>query len=248
MFHNNKHHEAGWVGIDDDGDDVELIEDFEAVFGVTFSDEDAESIVTLGDALEIICSKLPTDQKQQCRCLTAMAYYRLNRALCDNGKINLTRRVEVPRGQSPKSFQRQLEQKTGLRLDFLTEESRWVSNLALSQLVTWIAAPIFFSGFSAMLVGVVLIAITHTLWRLADRLDNRIWLYDGTLGDLSRQASEINIGKLVSSGGKWTKPDIWKTMTSIIRETTGFPRDNMTPEMRFIQLTPCTVYVPLGQI
>jgi len=234
MYHLNKHKEPDSVGLAGDGDDVDMIEDFEAAFQITFSDEDAERIVTLGDAFEVICSKLPSDPKQQSKCLTAMAYYRLNRALCEHGKINLTTRVEVPRGQSPKSFQKQLEQRTDLKLDFLTETSLWVFILSLLQLVTWIAAPIFLSGFSALLVGILLAAITHALWRFADRCDNRVWLFDGTLVDLSRQASETNIGKLVSLGGKWTESDVWKIMASIIHQATGLPADNMTPEMKFI--------------
>ena len=117
-----KAHRPKSVGIVGDGDDVDVIEDFEATFEIIISDAEAESIVTLGEAYELICSKLPTNQKQQKKCLTAMAYYRLNRALCDYGKMRATTRIEVPESQSPKSFQKQLEERSNLRLDFLTYE------------------------------------------------------------------------------------------------------------------------------
>ncbi|WP_282607030.1 acyl carrier protein [Pelagibius sp. Alg239-R121] len=234
MSHLNKSQELKSVGIIGDGDDVQLIEDLESAFKITFSDEEAESIFTLGEAFEVVCSKLPSSQKLQNKCLTAMAYYRLNKAFCGHGKIKLSTRVEVPVDLSPRSFQRQLEEMTNLKLDFLTKASLWVVILSLLQFVTWIVAPIMFSGFIAILVGILVVAVSHTLWRFADSIDERVWVFDGTLGDLSRQASEVNLGQLVSLGGRWTESDVWKTMTTIIHDLTGFPPENMTPETKFI--------------
>ena len=94
-----------------------------------------------------------------------------------------------------------------------------------------------FSGFSTILIflaATLIFAVSHALWRLADNVDKRVWVFDGTLGDLSQQASAINFGKLVSLGGKWTDSDVWETMTSIIHDLTGYPPGNMTPEMKFI--------------
>lgn len=222
------------VGIVGDGDDVELIEAFESTFKISFSNEEAESMSTLGQAFEAICSKLPTTQSQQNKCLTAMAYYRLNRALCDDGKIDLGTRVKVPHGQSPKSFQKQLERRADLKLHFLTGTSTRTTILFFFQFVSWMVAPVMLSGSSAFLGAVVIAAGSHILWRFADSSDERVWVFNGTLGDLSRQASETNFGKLVSLGGTWKEPDVWKIMTSIIHDYTGFPPDNMTPEMKFI--------------
>lgn len=234
MFNKNKDQDLKSVGIVGDGDDVELIEAFESTFEISFSNEEVESMSTLGQAFEAICSKLPTTQSQQNKCLTAMAYYRLNRALCGDGKINLGTRVEVPQDQSPRSFQKQLERRADLRLHFLTRASTRTIILFFFQFVSWIVAPIMLSGSSAFIVGVVIAAGSHILWRFADSSDERVWMFDGTLGDLSRQASETNFRKLVSLGGTWKEPDVWKTMTSIIHDCTGFPPDNMTPEMKFI--------------
>lgn len=222
------------VGIVGDGDDVELIENFEEVFEVTFSNKEAESIVTLGQACDIIRSKLAIDPEQSNKCLTAMAYYRLNRAMCDQGKIHPEVLVEVPSTVTPKIFQKQLEERSNLRLDFLTRASSWVATLTFLQFVTWIVGPVVFSGFNAFVASLVAFALTHVLWRNAERSDKRVWIFDGTIGDLSRRASEMNIGKLVLLGGKWKEADIWQAMTSIIHDYTGYPSDKMTPETKFI--------------
>lgn len=234
MFQLNKRLRSKSVEIVGDGDDVELIGCFETAFGLTFLDEEVKSIVTLGDAYQLICSKLPKDPKQQVKCLTAMAYYRLNKAICERGKMDTTTRVEIPKGRSPKSFQKHLEDRSGLRLDFLTKAGPLSVALFLLQFVTWIAAPIIFSGFAAILVGLCLVVVSYSLRRIADSLDDRIWIFDGTLGDLSRQASEANIGKLILLGGKWAETDVWKTMTSIISDFTGFSTKDMTPETTFL--------------
>lgn len=163
-----------------------------------------------------------------------MAYYRLNRALHDQGKIPPAVRIEVPSDMTPKGFQKQLEERSNLRLDFLTRPSSWVVALTFLQFVTWIAGPILFSGISAFVATAIIFAVSHALWRIAERSDNRVWSFDGTIGDLSRRASEANIGKLVLLGGKWKDADIWWSMTSIIHDFTGYPCHKMTPETVFI--------------
>ena len=135
---------------------------------------------------------------------------------------------------TPKSFQKQLEERSDLRLDFLTRSSSWVVALAFLQFVTWIGGPILFSGLSAFVATAIIFAASHALWRIAERSDNRVWNFDGTIGDLSRRASEENIGKLVLLGGKWKDADIWRSMTSIINSFTGYPCHEMTPETVFI--------------
>lgn len=221
------------VGLVGDGDDVEIIEFFEDVFEITFSSEEAQSITTLSEAYELICSKLPTPTEKRNVCLKAMAYYRLNRAMRDQGKTPLSVRLEVPSDMTPKSFQKQLEERSNLRLDFLTRASPWVVALSYFQFVTWIAGPILFSGLSAFVATVMIFAVSFALWRVAEWSDHRVWIFDGTIGDLSRRASEENIGKLIVQGGKWKDADVWQSMTLVISNCTGYPSRKMTPETVF---------------
>lgn len=234
MVETNANQKPNSVGLVGDGDDVELIECFEEVFAITFSNEEVERITTLGEAYEIICSKLPTSTEKKNSCLTAMAYNRLNRALRDQGRIPLAVRIDVPSNLTPKNFQKQLEERSNLRLDFLTRASSWAVALNFLQFVTWVAGLILFSGLSAFVATGVIFVVSHALWRIAERTDSRVWSFDGTIGDLSRRASEENIGKLVLLGGKWKDADIWQSMTSIISDFTGYPCHKMTPETVFI--------------
>lgn len=222
------------VGIVGDGDDVAIIEAIEDVFKVAIMDNEAESIRTLEDAHSVICSKLPNDENEQTKCLTAMAYYRLNRAMQDHGKAKPSERVEAPEAMRPREFQQQLEEGSGLQLPFLTTSSAWVSMLGWSVLGTWAAGPILFSGFYALAIGILIFVLNIAIWQFVTTIDQRVWIFKGTLADLSLQASEENIGQLVSEGGKWKAADVWAAMTKIISDETGFPAERMRPAMTFI--------------
>lgn len=97
----NRNSQPKSVGVVGDGDYVAILEAIEDVFKVAIMDKEAESIRTLEDAQSIICSKLPNDESEQTRCLSSMAYYRLNRALEEDGKAKLSKRIEVPIAISP---------------------------------------------------------------------------------------------------------------------------------------------------
>lgn len=222
------------VGVVGDGDDVAIFEAIEDVFKVAFMDEEVESILTLDDAHSVICSKLPNDENEQTKCLTAMAYYRLNRAMPGHGKTKPSERVEAPEAVNPREFQQQLEEGSGLQLPFLTTSSTWVNAIGWAILATWTAGPVFFSGFYAIAIGILIFALNFAFWEFATRIDQRVWIFKGTLADLSRQASAENIGQLVSEGGKWKGADVWTAMTKIISDATDFPAERMQPTMTFI--------------
>ncbi len=222
---------AGIVG---DGDELAILGAIEDVFKIAITKEEAASIRTLEDAHAVICSRLPNDRSEQTRCLTSMAYYRLTRAMQRGGKISLKKRVEMPAATTPREFQKQLEKASGLKLPFLTTPSTWVNIIGWFMLGTWMTGPVLFSGFHATAVSILLFAGNFAVWRVATRLDRRVWAFSGTVADLSRQASEENIGQLVCEGGKWQKADIWAAMTKIIADETGFPAEDMRPAMAFI--------------
>lgn len=99
---------------------------------------------------------------------------------------------------------------------------------------TWAAGPILFFGVYAIAIGILLFVLNFAIWRLASSIDRRVWIFDGTLADLSRQASEKNIGKLISEGGRWQETNVWASMTKIISDETDFPAKKMRPAMTFI--------------
>lgn len=234
MGRGNEESRTSSVGLVGDGDEIDLLEDFERLFEITFSNNEAEQILTLGEAHEIICSKLPDSQEIQVKCLTAMTYYRLNRALGAGGKMHPGSQITIPPDLTPKEFQKLLEDESKLDLEFLTHPSSWVEFLFYFQFLSWVAAPILFSGVLAAVSGILVFLIFHGLWRLADQHDKRVWAFDGTVADLAKQAAQNNFGKLVSQGGKWNKVEVWKSMAAIIEFHTGYPTEQMTPDMKFI--------------
>ena len=124
--------------------------------------------------------------------------------------------------------------RSGLQLPFLTTSSTWVNTIGWSIVATWIVGPVVFSGFYAAVTGILVLILNFAIWRLATSIDQRVWIFEGTLAAFSRQASEENIGQLVSEGGKWKRADVWTTMTKIISNETGFPSETMRPAMTFV--------------
>ncbi|WP_171101714.1 hypothetical protein [Ruegeria sp. HKCCD7255] len=234
MFLKSKSWQPKFVGLVGDGDEIDLLEDFEAAFQITFSEQDAESLLNLGDVKRLICSKLTVDRAMQAKCLGAMAYYRLNRAIRETGKTPPKTYFVAPIDLTPKEFQKQLESVSDLKLDFLTRPSAWVVALASLQFVSWTVALFLFSGFNAVLAVILVFGLTHTLWRFAANSDGWVWQFEGSFEDLCNKAVETNFGKLVSLGGRWSDADVWKCMTSIVESNTGFPANRMEPSLRLI--------------
>ena len=195
------------IGLVGDGDEVELVTELESVFNISISDNEAKQIVNLGDAFELICSKLPSDEGNQVKCMSSMAYHRLNRALSKSGRVNPKSRIEIPPSISPRSFQKHLELQSGLRLEFLTRASIWFDALTLVYICAWpsVAFALFFDVLNIYLC-VSVISMFHVLWRFAARWDNRKWMFEGTLAELSMQATTANFGKLVAAGGSGAAP------------------------------------------
>ncbi|WP_350334317.1 hypothetical protein [Coralliovum pocilloporae] len=222
-----------WVGLEGDGDEADLAEDLETVFDIKISNEEYAHVTTLGEAYDIICEKLAKREGPQTRCCTAMAFYRLSRALGKTAKQHPAMRLTVPETSNPKDFKEILERETGFKLDFLIRNSLWVDVLDILRCTTWLAAPILLSGVAAGLAGILIFAASYYLWRVASYLDKGVWVFEGTIGDLARRTSDAHIGQLISRGGQWKKEDIWRIMTGIVCDHTGYPKDRMKPEMTF---------------
>jgi hypothetical protein len=67
------------LGLSGDLDDVDLVEDIEAAFGLRFSDDEIERCSTVGHLFELVENKLPDASFGGCA--TAMTFYRLRRGL-----------------------------------------------------------------------------------------------------------------------------------------------------------------------
>lgn len=79
------------LGLQDDLDDIDLIEDVEGAFGFQLSDCDLSHCRTVGDLFELVKARLPT-RGLVGNCATAMTFYRLRRAIQPRITHHLTTR------------------------------------------------------------------------------------------------------------------------------------------------------------
>ncbi len=105
------------LGLDDD-DAVDLVRELERIFDVEVSEREVEFVLTVGGFHALLLSKIPPNEADT-RCASAMAFYRIRRALRRLGYgSNLTPAFNLralERGRT-KSNLRSLAAESGLRL------------------------------------------------------------------------------------------------------------------------------------
>ena len=221
------------VGLVGDLDDVELLEEFEKVFDVKFSVYEAEQIVTLGDSFELLCSKLENCELGKNKCLTAMSYYRISKALDQRRRVPLDHLLKPPVEVSPEEFHARLENLSNLELKFLTRAGRLIVALSIARLIAWIPAALLLDGPSALISSAAIIGGCHIALSIARSRDKGVWIFEGTVAEAAMRAAKLNYGRLVSSGGRWSREEVWEVMTGIIQLHTGCPRDRMAIQSKF---------------
>ena len=177
------------LGLDDDLDSVELIQDLEASFAVKFTKTEAESCLTVGDVFALLTARFSTDDVSNQGCASAIAFYRLRRAFNDAGverHMAPATRLDELSSLPPKLLVRKLRSHTSLRLPRMRLGRNWVAGVVLitlsifSFMVFAVTSPqLLLLSLAFLLVGIMLL-----------RFD-RGEFPDGcnTLGDLARKVA-----------------------------------------------------------
>lgn len=223
-----------WVG---DGDDLEAIRALEEIFEIAFSSNELTALQTVGDLEALIRSKLPSSRDVG-KCATAMAFYRLRRALTAHEPgMRVTPATTMASFHAPwaKNFFRDLERQTGLLLGGPAHD--WIGGmgeaclllplmlilplLALTAIVH--LSPFLWLGMVAMFLGGLLL-LRFDPGRLT-----------GTVGDLAHSAADKNYGRLIKQGAKARDADIWRLLTEILALESRLKPDVITRETVFFR-------------
>ncbi len=226
-------------------DTLELLLETEERFGVSIPDKEASEIRTVGDLHEAVLRKLSVRNSQ--RCLTAMAFYRLRRALVE---LLGVRREQVRPDRSvgdvlPWYRRRQLwpllASGSGLRMPTL-ERPEWLREAIMSAAVlTFIAAPVLaaMGGLSVWAVW-LLIAIAVAL---AFCVTRPLALVPAgrcrTVGDLARAVYGVNAGALAREAGEVNRAETWGMLVGLVSDQLGVRERDITPDSRFIEDLNC---------
>src|ERR1700734_2776145 len=68
------------LGLDDDLDGVEVVQDLKRIFDIMVSRQEAARIFNVGEFHDLLLQKIPPDEAGG-KCASAMAFYRIRRAL-----------------------------------------------------------------------------------------------------------------------------------------------------------------------
>jgi hypothetical protein len=222
------------LGLDGSLDDVEMLLDIQSAFGVTIANEEAAKLYTVGDLFDLLRAKISPDMAAR-KCATAMAFYRLRRALGEHGISARARpdaKLTALKFAYTKKFVTTLEEKSGLKLP--APALRWTGFIG----VLAVLAAIVFS----LLLLIIGIGLSYSYWN-TDWIGRAmamlllgvlpagllaIWLDPGclpqdcaTLGALAEKTAQRSFGLLVDQGADRSDHRIWQTLTGVLLHHTA---------------------------
>jgi hypothetical protein len=205
------------LGLDDDLDEVELIQGLEQAFGFRLRPEETTNLYTVGDIFALLQRRLSAAGDAAQGCASAMAFYRLRRALAQPGaaKAAPASLLSDLSAASPKSVFGAIRERTGFRLPGLRYSPLGHVGVALACLI--LLAPVA-AGIGAgrwTMLPIALAAIGFTLMRL----DGRRFPADcHTLSDLARKVAGLNFGLLRTEGAGRREKDVWSALLEVLSD------------------------------
>lgn len=211
----------------DDGHDLRVA--VETAFKIQFSEAEAAGCRTVDDILQVIRSRFLSAGEGAERCVTAMAFYRLRRAVAGLG-------VRPP--LTPDTF---LGTLTGLSARKLLKEVGRRSELQVPAWKSTLLGQVGGWTMLAGLTGLLLVAIVAPhLWFacvamgllgfVLTRVDPGRLPHDcQTLGELARKIAGLNFGTLHAQGAKPRDQDLWDALVEVLSEHTVLPKADIHP-------------------
>jgi len=227
---------ANTLGLDDDLDGVEVVIEIEKAFGVKIENREAEAILNVGQMYDLLLRKIPPNVADG-KCASAMAFYRLRRAIADVGNekkfLPNTDLSFLEKGRTKTSYKR-LEKLTSLRLPALEVSPTAgvgcllsvcafvvIAVLGLTHVINW-------PGWTMLMALGAGIAVLYVD-------PGRIPTECRTLSGLAEKAAALNYGKFIKLGASHREQDIWTNLARVLAERTNLPEGEITRETFFLQ-------------
>lgn len=203
------------LGLDDDLDSVELLIAIERAFDIKISDQEAASVITMGDLYEAVAAKLQGAGGEKCR--TSMAFYRVRRALravVGDADICPDTSLRAIWSGAPKALFEQAQRHCDLRLASLSSTD--ISGFGALMIVAVIfGGPILLiakvNGWLILALAVAFITAGYVLIRS----DPLAFGATVTVGDLAQRTATQNYGVLVGLGGRSDANAIWDALVEV---------------------------------
>ncbi|WP_230291544.1 acyl carrier protein [Croceicoccus sp. Ery5] len=223
------------LGLAGDLDDVELIQDVEAAFGILLADDEISRCSTVGQLFELIEARLP-DMPSGQSCATAMCFYRLRRALQPHSATALKPKTSIAAlGALPvRELHQIIETECGLR-----PPPQIISLWGCLALLIVVALPIgLFAIGLPWWVALPSAALGIGLYRLAPiQLPDEV----ETFGDLIRIVASRSIGALAGQGARLGPKEAWQAFTDVLSDHTQLSKGEIVPETLLLASKPKAV-------
>jgi hypothetical protein len=199
------------LGLYGDLDEVELVHDVEGAFGVRFPDEALADCYTVGDLFGLVVARLPEGGPGAERCASAMAFYRLRRAvrtLAPGIELRPSTPIEGLPGVPVRALDSACLAVEGMRVPYSCRPAR--SGLGLLSAVA-LPIVILLAGAPAW-TAIIALPLSAALWRLSPlRFPPPI----RTIGDLAERIAAHSIGSLAANGARLGPEEAWKALRTI---------------------------------
>lgn len=213
----------------DDEDATDALAALERSLGFQFGADELETCRTVGDIYRIVARRLEGSNGEAC--VTAMAFYRLRRALAPFSGGEKLRPVHVLSeliAGSPRQAVKQIEAETGLHLPPLA--SSWLGQAAFATaivaLLGIIPVHMFYPGWTLLTIGLM----PASIWLLS--IDPGRFSKDcRTLGDLTKKVVALNYGHLLEAGARPRQGDQWDVLTEVLSEYSPVPKAAIRADM-----------------
>jgi hypothetical protein len=212
----------------DDDDASAAIMALEHSLGFQFEDGELAACRTVGDIFRIVSSRIESVGGDACA--SALAFYRLRRALVPHARgENLRPSYVLPEFIStpPKQLFRQIEIETGLQLP--PPAISWLGRAAFATaamaLLGILPAHMLYPGWTLYLI----LLIPAAIWLFA--IDpGRFGKDCRTLGDLAKKVASHNYGHLLEPGARPSRSDQWDLVAEILSANSPVERADIGPD------------------
>jgi acyl carrier protein len=223
-------------------DSVELIMEFEKVFGIQIPDQDAEKLTTVGSVHDYICNRIQSEKSN--RCVTQLVFYKLRKYCTCSFNIPINEfatqtdlNIIFPfenRREVYKSFSNSLKLNIpGLtlnnRLDSLLDKIGII--LVGGGLIIAFILKIFFN-YSSWIFITPVIGIAITLILSSFLTPYRVHINPPLTGDFTKKLVTLNYSSL-SEKNKFNKQEIISVINQVIVDKIGVDMEEITPEKSF---------------
>lgn len=215
------------LGLDGDLDDVALIEDIEASFGVTFPGEETATWFTVGDIFESLRWRFPDTAVAGEKCATSMAFYRLRRAIPerqDASRLRPDTPLESLTQLSARELLQLLGNRSGLRMPRYVLSWRGMIGVYLivaSVIATFGLLLARMGGAWSDLAPFVVAGIGVALVRV----DGGAFPKEcKTLGELARRVVTMNFGYFLAEGADPREGGLWTALVDLLAQHTPLPK------------------------